>query len=250
MRATHWRMFSRLQNDGALNSGKKCIFRCHKFQFSDKTNKQKLLFLLLFGCDAAMAIPLIQLILFANIRDWESWVGATFYSNSDIKFRTVFNSFNRILMSVLPILILCVVSFGTPSTSSLSKLNVMVAQSMASFGISNDTSVNLFAGIIVIDTANFIENVNISTESDWISPVKLVSSKCWLMRLLLSLNTRHIAVECSFGRPSCCNSADKVASSVWYRVAFIKMKRMQEMVDFTDFKSFLFAANDSLSFSS
>lgn len=50
-------------------------------------------------------------------------------------------------MSVFPMLILCVVSFGTPSTSSLFKLNVTLAQSIASFGISYETSDSSFTEI-------------------------------------------------------------------------------------------------------
>lgn len=150
-------------------------------------------------------------------------------------------------MSVFPMLILCVVSFGTPSTSSFFKLNVTLAQSIASVGISYEMSDSSFTEIEYQSEA--FNEMN-QSPNWWNLPVKLFSSKCWPMRVLLSLNTRHIAVECSFGRPSCCNSADSVASSVWYRVALIKMKRMHEMADFMAFKSFLFVANDSFSFSS
>lgn len=139
------------------------------------------------------------------------------HSNSDITFRTVFNSFNRILMSVFPMLILCVVSLGTPLTSSFFKLNVTLAQSMASAGISYEMFASSFTESATTTKYTKLMQPNSIVWNQWRVndvPVKLVSSNCCPMRPLLSLNTRHIAVECSFGRPSCCNSADNVASSV------------------------------------
>lgn len=70
-----------------------------------------------------------------------------FYSVSSIKLRTVFISFNSILISECPTFIWWFVSVGTPSTSSFFSLNVMQAQSIASLGISHFISINSFTEI-------------------------------------------------------------------------------------------------------
>lgn len=66
------------------------------------------------------------------------------YCVSSMRLRTVFISFNNIFMSDLPILMLWLVSVGTPSTNSFFNLNVKQAQSMASLGMSYVTSISSF----------------------------------------------------------------------------------------------------------
>lgn len=80
-------------------------------------------------------------------RRWWFQGSMEFYSVSSIRLRTVFISFNNILISECAIFILWFVSVGTPSTSSFFSLNVMQAQSMVSFGTSYFISTNSFTGI-------------------------------------------------------------------------------------------------------
>lgn len=82
------------------------------------------------------------------------------------------------------------------------------------------------------------------------SPEKLLSSKYFPMVSFCSPKTLHKAVECSFGRPSCCNSADSVASSASNRQAFTNIKRKQATADLMDFNSFLVDEKQSLNLAS
>lgn len=176
------------------------------------------------------------------------------YSVSSMRLRTVFNSFNSIFTSVFPILIWWFVSVGTPSTSSFFSLNVIHAQSMASLGTSYVISISSL-------TRNKVVSIRINWfEMHWIQlkylffcfklPVKLCFVKYSWILSLCSLNTRQIAAECSAGRPSCCNSVENVDSLVSNRAAFTNKNRIQAMADLTDFKSFLFVANELFNFAS
>lgn len=137
----HWRMFSLLENN-ALEARRSASFEAINFNFSsDKTNKIHTWVRMRQSHFVDSTFYFISN-LFNSIY-MGSGAGLT-HSNSDMTFRTVFNSFNRILMSVFPMLILCVVSLGTPLTSSFFKLNVTLAQSMASAGISYEMFVNSF----------------------------------------------------------------------------------------------------------
>lgn len=137
------------------------------------------------------------------------------HCSSSIMLRTVFISFNNIFKSAFWILTWCVTFVSTPFTNSFRSLNEILAQPIASAGISYDISINSFT-------------------------VKLFSFKyCWITSFC-SLSTRAIATEFSGGNPNCCSSVAKIVSVVWNRHALINKNRMHAMAAFIDFTSFLF----------